>query len=102
MLRAKGHPSNGARHGIESNRALMRQKRAARRMKREAEGKGRSKLTVADDGGLEGDDRAAARESGRDLRRHHDRHLRRLRRFSLQPYAGGGGGGKISRVVDSN
>ena len=36
-------------------------------MKREPEGKGRSKLTVGDDGGLEGDDRAAARESGRNL-----------------------------------
>jgi hypothetical protein len=47
---------------------------------------------VADDGGLEGDDCAAARESGRDLRRHHDRHLRRLCRLSLQPYAGDGGG----------
>jgi hypothetical protein len=41
-------------------------------MKREPEGKGRSKLTVADDGGFEGDDRAAAHEGGRDLRRHHD------------------------------
>jgi len=90
----KGHSLNGARHGIESNRTLMRQasqKREATRMKRETDGKGRSKLTMADDGGLEGDDRAAARESGRDLRRHHDRHLRRLCRFSLQPYAGGGG-----------
>ena len=36
-------------------------------MKREPEGKGRSKLTVGDDGGLEGDDRAAAHESSRDL-----------------------------------
>jgi len=43
------------------------QKREATRMKRETDGKGRSKLTVADDGGLEGDDRAAARESGRNL-----------------------------------
>jgi len=66
----KGHPSNGVRHGIESNRTLMHQasqKRAARRMKREPEGKGRSKLSVGDDGGLEGDDRAATRESGRGL-----------------------------------
>jgi len=66
----KGHSLNGARHGIESNRTLMHQasqKRAARRMKREPEGKGRSKLSVGDDGGLEGDNRTAARESGRGL-----------------------------------
>jgi hypothetical protein len=58
------------------------------RAESEPEGEGRSKLTVADDGGLEGDDRAAAREGGRDLRRHRDRHA-----------GTGTGGGRNRRVV---
>jgi hypothetical protein len=53
----RNHMEAVARRGLEGG-------------KRE-KGKGcRSKLTMADDGGLEGDHRAAAREGGRDLRRH--------------------------------
>jgi hypothetical protein len=64
-------------------------------MERKSEGKKQeqdSKLTVADDGGLEGDDRAAARESGRDLRCHHDRHLRTAAAVPVLSRLYGGGG----------
>lgn len=66
-------------------------------MERKSEGKKQeqdSKLTVADDGGLEGDDRAAARESGRDLRCHHDRHLRTAAAVPVLSRLYGGGEAK--------